>query len=320
MKKWSLAIVVLASCELAVGALATEAGPALRAGRADDGAFGERALPPGAYQAARPAGDGALMPAESTAPGWKKAENPRVFTKADLYGYIDGGAELFLEFGFDQLTLQKYRNGANEVAVEIYRMADTAASTGIYLMKCGKETPDASLRERHTINRHQLMFVRNRYWVTVNNLSGGEAMGPVLLKLGAAVAAAMPPHRAPSDMGLPPQGQVPGTLRLVRGPFSLQAIYTLGDGDILQLGGKIVGAAANYKDARGAYTSLVIRYPSPAAARGAFASLQKNLDKYLKPVNPTASRLVFKDYENKFGVATVAGPRLELLLHLDKQP
>ncbi len=45
------------------------------------------------------------------------------------------------------------------MAVEIYRMADPVAATGIYLMKCGKETRDASFTERHTVNRHQLMFV-----------------------------------------------------------------------------------------------------------------------------------------------------------------
>lgn len=97
-------------------------------------------------QAARPTGDAALTPSESAAPGWKKVENLRVFSREDLYGYIDGGAELFLELGFDQLTLQKYRNGASEFAVEIYRMTDPAAATGIYLMKCGKETRDPAFK------------------------------------------------------------------------------------------------------------------------------------------------------------------------------
>src|ERR1035437_10095412 len=104
--------------------------------------------------AARPSGDAALMPAESAASGWKTTDPLRVFTRADLYGYIDGGAELFLELGFDELTLQKYRNGANEFAVEISRMTDPAAATGIYLMKCGKETRDPAFKERHTLNRH----------------------------------------------------------------------------------------------------------------------------------------------------------------------
>src|SRR5512146_1704116 len=76
-----------------------------------------------------------ILPADGFAGGWKKAEAPKRFTQADLYGYIDGGAELFLEYGFEQLTVQKYRNGADEFTVEAYRMTDPAAATGIYLMK-----------------------------------------------------------------------------------------------------------------------------------------------------------------------------------------
>jgi hypothetical protein len=270
--------------------------------------------------AAAPVAEPAPMPAESAVPGWKKSEAARVFNKADLYGYIDGGAELFLEFGFDQLALQKYKNGAGEVAVEIYRMSDPMASSGIYLMKCGKEVRDPSFKERHTLNRHQLMFVRNRFYVTINNLSGADGMGPALLKFGAAVAAALPVDRPPSDFGLPADGRLAGTLRYLRGPFSLQALYTLGDGDILQMGGKVVGAAANYKEAAGQYTLIYVPYSTPAAARAAFTNVLQNLDKYLKPSSSTPSRLVFKDYENKFGVVTLAGQRIEIRLHLTKEP
>jgi hypothetical protein len=65
---------------------------------------------------------------------------------------------------------------------------------------------------------------------------------------------------------------------------------------------------------------VVVPYPSAAVANAAFTNLQKNLDKYLKPATSTTTRLVFKDYENKFGVATVSGSTLALRLHLGKQP
>ena len=277
---------------------------------------------PQARAQARPVGDAALMPADTAVTGWKKAENSRVFTKADLYGYIDGGAEVFLELGFDQLTLQKYRNGATEFAVEIYRMADTPAALGTYLMKCGTETPDPSFKLRHTINRHQLLFQKNRYYVSVNNVSGADKLGPELLRFGQAVASALPADQPVAQLQqLPAAGLVPGTTRLIRGPFTLQGVYTLGDGDMLLLGGKTLGVAGNYKDpAKGSYGLVVVNYADPAAAKKAFDNVQKNLDKYLKPVKTTATRLVFKDYENKFGVVSVTGKKLEVTLHLAKDP
>jgi hypothetical protein len=267
--------------------------------------------------AGRPMGDAALMPADDAVAGWKKSEAVRVFGGADLYGYIDGGAELFLELGFDRLTLQKFRSGANEFAVEIYRMTDPAAATGIYLMKCGKPTHDPSFAPRHTINRHQLMFVRERYFVTVNNLSGADRMSSELVKFGSLVAARLPADRIPAELSLlPAAGLVPGSERIVRGPFSLQSLYTFGEGDIFQLGGRIIGVAGDYRDATALTTRILMTYPDAGAAARAFANLKTNLDRYLKPTSTSTTRLVFKDYENKFGLATVNARRIEVTLHL----
>lgn len=266
---------------------------------------------------AKPANDGALLPDETAVPGWKKNGAPRVFTRADLYGYIDGGAELFFEFGFEQLTLQKYKKGANEVAVEIYRMTDPGAAAGTYLMKRGKETRDPGFRERHAVSRHQLLFQRHRYYVTVNNLGGADGLVPDLVRFGSAIASRLPADAAPAELKLlPPAGRVAGSERLFRGPVALQSLFTLGDGDILQQKGRVTGAAADYKDQAGTSTLLVVQYPTAAAAAQAMALLQKNLDKYLERVSASPERLVFKDYEKKFGTATVKGPRLEVRLHL----
>ena len=57
--------------------------------------------------------------------------------------------------------------------------------------------------------------------------------------------------------------------------MSLQALYTLGDGDILQLGGTITAAAGDYKDAAGAITLIVADYPTPAAATAAFGTSRR---------------------------------------------
>ncbi len=63
-----------------------------------------------------------------------------------------------------------------------------------------------------------------------------------------------------------------------------------------------------------------MNYPDAAAATRAFAYLRKHLDSYLKPVTSGATRLVFKDFENKFGVATLRSQTIEVTLHLAKAP
>ena len=271
--------------------------------------------------AQKPVGDSALLPADGFSGNWKKNGPMKVFTSEDLYGHINGGAEAFLELGFEQLTVQKYRDGANELAVEIYRMTDPTAARGIYLARCGRETPDQALRERHTASRQQVLLQRHRYYMVVYNTAGGAANAPMLVKAAAAIVPRMPADaQVPALSLLPQAGLLAGSARILRGPVGLQALYTLGDGDILQLGGKITGAAGDYRDAAGANTLIVVDYPAPADAGAAFRHLKANLDTYLKPTASTDSRLVFQDYEKKFGVATVNGRRLEVRLHLTKPP
>jgi hypothetical protein len=275
----------------------------------------------GATDAQKAAGDAGLLPADGFSGAWKKSGPTKVFTSADLYGYIDGGAEAFLEIGFEQLTVQKYRDGANELTVELYRMTDPTAARGIYLARCGKETPDPALKERHTASRHQILLQRGRYYLLVNNTAGGAANAPMLAKAAQAMVAKMPADAPVPVLGLLPQpGLVPGSARIIRGPVALQALYTLGDGDILQLGGKVTAVAGDYTGASGASTLVLADYPSPAAASAAFKHLKANLDTYLKATSATDSKLVFQDYEKKFGIASLAGKRLEIRLHLSKPP
>jgi hypothetical protein len=278
--------------------------------------------PSGTAWAQRPTGDAGLLPADGFAPGWARSGPLKVFTSSDLYGYIDGGAEAFLEIGFEQLTVQKYRNGANELIVELYRMTDPTAARGIYVARCGKETPEPSVKARHTASRHQILLQRHRYFLVLNNTAGGAANAPILATAALAMAPKMPADDpVPVLASLPSAGLVAGSARIFRGPVGLQAVYTLGDGDILQLGGKLTAVAGDYKDAAaGAYTLIAADYPSPAAASAAFRHLKSNLDSYLKATSASDSRLVFQDYEKKYGVASVSGRRLEVRLHLAKPP
>jgi hypothetical protein len=273
----------------------------------------------GPAQAQAPSADLKLMPADGFTGAYKRSAPPRTYTSADLYGYINGGAELFLELGFDQLTIQRYKDGSTELGVEIYRMTDPTAARAVYVSRRGRETPDPALKARHTVSKHQLQLQRDRYYVIVNNVSGGAAVAPALTAAASAVAKAIPADGAiPALALLPKAGLVPGSERLIRGTYTLQAVFTLGEGDMLSLGGKLTAVSGDYKDASGTSTLIVAEYPTPAAATTAFAYLALHLDSYLKPMTKTATRLVFQDYEKKFGVATVAGTRLEARIHLPK--
>jgi hypothetical protein len=273
--------------------------------------------------------DQALLPPDGFLGHWKRAERPRVFTSSDLYGRIDGGAELFLEFGFEQLTVQNY-SGASagpqadpqtaEFQLEIYRMADPIAATGIYLLKCGKESRDAAFSERHTINNYQLLFKRSRYYVVVNNTGGDEKLRPGMVEFARFIAARLSAEE-PVTLAdsLRREGIIPDSIRLVRGPYALQAVYTLGEGDILQLHRSITAVAANYKSEARPTTLILVDYPDEKAAMAAFQHLQANLDSYLKVEERRPRRIVFCDYAGEYGTISISGRRLSVEVHLARK-
>jgi hypothetical protein len=284
----------------------------------------------GAAGMAAPLPQADILPPDGFLQTWKKAAAPRVFTASDLYGYIDGGAEIFLEFGFERLTVQSYtpgfrpgmaKAGADEFKVEIYRMSDPVAAAGMYLMNCGRESPDPSLPVRHTVNQFQLLFKRDRYYGIVNNSEGNETLRPGMLEFARYVIARLPaetPLRL--DERLPAKGLNKESIRLIRGPYALQSVFTLGSGDILQLGRKLTAVAGSYQDAGGKYTLVLADYPTEQAAQAAWLNVQNHLDKYLTVHEKGDRRLVFKDFSNEYGVVSFAGTRVTVQVHLARKP
>jgi len=273
--------------------------------------------------AALAAGDAGLLPGPGAVPGWRPDGNAKVFTGSGLYGHIDGGAEIFFEFGFEELTVQRYARGTDGVELELYRMRDPAAALGIYLGRCGRETPDPDLRERHTAGRHELMLVRERYFLIAANLDGSPAVAPQLVAFARAVAAALPPAQPVAVLELLPHARrVAGSERLIRGALALQSIITLGEADVLQLGGRNTAAAAAYDagEGRPACTLVVAEYPDDATALRVLAHLTDGLDPEVKPLRREPDRLVFRDYGGRFGEARAAGRRLTLTLNLEREP
>jgi hypothetical protein len=272
--------------------------------------------------AAGAGGDAAFLPADQAVTGWIKTGPQKIFTQADLYGYIDGGAELFLEFGFESLTLQHYKHGGDELALEIYRMTDRPAALGIYLMKGGRDVTTPELPLRHVADRYQVMAQRGKYLLLVNRIQGSEDMSGPLQKFAAFVGGRVPAQPPmPILRPLPEQDQVPDSARLIRGAYALGSFYTLGEGDILSLqANKVTAMAARYRSG-GAETALVIAdYPTPEAAGKAWRYLADNLDPYLKVEQKGPAGLIFKDYAGKYGTVAWSGRRLTLRLLLPSRP
>ena len=263
------------------------------------------------------------LPGSGFFPGWKTNGAPRTFVRTDLFNHIDGGAELFLEFGFDRVTVQRYIKGKADIVLEAYEMESPDAALGIYLMKCGAETPLPGVPGRNSSEAAQFTILKANYFVLINNPEGDKATIPAMTALAASFLGPIPalppaPHLWDS---LPKEKRIVGSERLIRGPIGLQPYYTFGEGDILGLGGKIFGVLANYDEGGGqASTRLSVLYPGAAQARNVFLSLRANLDPYLKILDGRETVFSFVDFRERYGLIRLIGAKIEIAFHLPVRP
>lgn len=261
-----------------------------------------QAIPVGA-KAVQAASIQPSVPEPGFAPGWAKAGPLRTFTGQDLFNQIDGGAELFLEFGFAKMRLQAFARGKSELTLNAYEMESAASALGIYLMKMGKETPFAEVAARNSSEEVQLTVVKGRFFVQVDNLGDVPAAKAEAVALANAFLAGVEEEPAASPLeALPAEGKVLGSERLIRGPYGLQPYFTFGEGDILGLGGKVFGALAEYRMPDGmSFTRLIVPYPDRETASAALAFLRANLDSYIKVTSDRADGFDFADFQSQAG-------------------
>jgi hypothetical protein len=259
------------------------------------------------------------MPPDPFLEVWEKEGDLAVYRGLDLYGYINGGSEVYLELGFRRCVVQHYSRGEEKVSVEIYYMLDPVAAMGIFLMNQGRNsTGHPAFAVRHTLHPYQLQFVKGWAYVLVNNLTETKDGEDVLLAFaGYAAQYIQPAPDIDFFQSLPLAGRVRGSERILRGPFTLERICTLGEGDVLLLDGNGTAVCADYVDGKGnTHTRILANYHTRDDAQTAFEHLKNNLDPYLDVLSSDNLHLTFRDYEGKRGEVKVLGGRIDIQVGL----
>jgi len=88
-----------------------------------------------------------LLPAASSMDGWQVADGPTNYDSETLYEYLNGGAPLYLNFGFLRMVHVRYQFGENSlssVTLDIYDMGSDLGAFGLY--RSGRP-PGAEVRD-----------------------------------------------------------------------------------------------------------------------------------------------------------------------------
>jgi hypothetical protein len=136
--------------------------------------------------ASSPGGQTSLFPEVK---GWKQAEGILTFSPRKLYDYIDGAADLYLTYEFQELKVAEYQNEKKaSVTVEVYRHKTPGQAFGIYSQERLSNANFLEIGAQGFIEKNILIFTQANYYVKINSSDTGAEDEEVLLAFAKGVA------------------------------------------------------------------------------------------------------------------------------------
>ncbi|MCX6568522.1 MAG: hypothetical protein NT147_05675 [Candidatus Aminicenantes bacterium] len=224
-----------------------------------------------------------------TIAGWKKADPPDLYTPKNLSNYIDGGAELFLSYNFQNALALKYLDPAgDEITIDIFDMGSAPDAFGVFAHS--RETIDTRVGQGCEYAAGLLTFWKDRYYVSILAYPETAEKREVVFKLGQAIAAAVASEGSlpPIISLLPAESLLPETVHYFHHYIWLNSFYFVSNENVLNIGPDTPAALGKYRKAGATFFLLIVRYPDAARAEAAGGQFrQKLLDGAADGMSPT---------------------------------
>jgi len=214
---------------------------------------------------------------------WRAADPDATYTPETLHEYIDGGAELYLSYGFRQLTSRRFTraDGAEpEITLDVFRLSDAEDAFGLFAH--GREgTPDETVPAGVGQDALQigglLSFWKGPYYVSILAYPETPEALAVLPVLARAVSEAIHEEgRRPALLAaLPSEALDPASVRFFRHPLWLNSYGFVSNENVLDLATDCAVVMARYRTETGTSTLAVAEYPSAERAERAEQHFRK---------------------------------------------
>ena len=117
-----------------------------------------------------------LLPETGVIPNWHMKDSVETYSGDNLFLYINGGADLYLEYGFEEVSTCKYLNYAgNNIHIDIYQMTDEAAAFGIFSINSSVHGKPVDFGTKSLLYDYYLDIWKGNYFIrcTANKKENG---------------------------------------------------------------------------------------------------------------------------------------------------
>jgi hypothetical protein len=131
--------------------------------------------------------------------GYKKVTDYPVYTADNLWDFINGAADVYLSYGFEDVHIAEYKKGKDVIKLEIYRHKDETQAFGIYSSERSPSFDFINVGAQGYKADASLNFFKGKYYVKIRAFSKSEKVLQAIDALALKVAnmlqgeSAMPP-------------------------------------------------------------------------------------------------------------------------------
>ena len=204
-----------------------------------------------------------FLPLPGEVQSWSRDGTPQVYRGEGLYEYINGGAEIYHEYGFRQVVVQDFKSREGKsVSVEIFEMEDSGSAFGIFTFKTNPEDREIPLGSDALLSDYYLNFWKARYLVTLTGFDEDEETIKGLRNIARSIDSKIETEgdRPSLVSALPEEGLEKASLKYFEGNLGLYNSYPFFTEDVFRLKEGIKG------DYEGGYSLYIIK--SRAAEKG----------------------------------------------------
>ncbi len=213
-----------------------------------------------------------FLPADGEAGEWRRDGQFRSYSGDELYLYIDGGAEIYHEFGFRRVIVQDYINKKGKsISLEIFEMSDSESAFGIYTFKTGKKGSEVKIGDKALLEDYYLNFWKHKFLVTLTGFERDQETGEGLLNLARVVERKLNTKGSEPFLTslLPGKGLIETSIKYFKGWLGLFNCYPFFPKDIFPFEEGIKG------DYESGETIFILKYRDLEEAKERFLDLKK---------------------------------------------
>ncbi len=220
----------------------------------------------GAAAAPEPGDLSELLPRGNEVTGWTLGEEPKSYRGDQLYLMINGGADIYHEYGFIQALGAEYVNGGGKsIKLEIYEMQSPASAYGIHTFKIGDGGETMAIGQEALLEDYYLNFWKGNFQVSVIGADAEKKTVQGVIEIARALDARIAatgerPELADLLLREPDAFSRP---RYIRGSLGLMNSYLFDTENIFRIREAMAGAMGDCR-------ALVFRYPDESESAGAY--------------------------------------------------